>query len=148
MISFETTRFGRLKVGKDKIINFPEGLIGFPEAKRFILMDYKDTFLKWLQAVDNQDIAFIVVPPAEFFPEFSTKFDKPIRNLLEVENEDDLIVLTILRVEGESVTANLQGPLVINSINKKGVQVLNDDPNISCKTPLKSLSGPTEAQPE
>ena len=63
MISFDTSRFGRLEVGKDKIIDFPTGLIGFPDIKRFILMDYKDTSLKWLQAVDDPDVAFIVTPP-------------------------------------------------------------------------------------
>ena len=144
MISFDTTRFGRLEVGKDKIIHFPEGLVGLPDVKRLILMDYKDTFLKWLQSVDNPDIAFIVVPPAEFFPEFSPKVDKQLKVFLKVENEDDLIVFAILRVDGENVTANLQGPLIINSMNKIGVQVLNDDPNFSCKTPLKSLSASTQ----
>ncbi len=140
MISFDTTRFGRLEVGKDKVIHFPEGIIGLPEDKRFILMDYKDTFLKWLQSVDDPNIAFIVVPPAEFFPEFSPKLDKKLRKFLKVENEDDLVVFAILRVDGDNVTANMQGPLIINSMNKIGIQVLNDDPCFSCTTPLKSLS--------
>ncbi len=140
MISFDTTRFGRLEVGKDKVIHFPEGLIGFPDIKRLILMDYKDTFLKWLQSVDDPDIAFIVVPVAEFFPEFTPKIDKSLKDFLKIENKDDLAVFAILRVDGEIVTANMQGPLIINSMNKIGAQVLNDDPNFSCATPLKSLS--------
>ena len=136
MISFDTTRFGRLEVSKDKIINFPEGLIGFPDVKRFILLDYKDTLLKWLQAVDDPDIAFIVVPTYEFFPEYSLKVDKNARDILKIENEDDIMLLVIVRVDGESVTANLQGPLVLNSLNRTGLQVVNDNPQFTIRTPL------------
>ena len=136
MISFDTSRFGRLEVGKDKIIDFPTGLIGFPDIKRFILMDYKDTSLKWLQAVDDPDVAFIVTPPFELFPDFSVKVENATKKLLGIENDDDIVTFAILRVEDENLTANLQGPLVINSINKKGMQIVNEDPNYSCKTPL------------
>lgn len=140
MISFETTRFGRLEVSTDKIINFPNGLMGFADYKRYILMDYKDTSLKWLQAVDAPHVAFIVIQPFEFFPDYSVRIEDPVRDLLEIENEDDISILSILRVEGEKVTVNLQGSLVINSLNKKGVQIVNDDPRFSCKTPLSPLS--------
>jgi flagellar assembly factor FliW len=136
MISFETSRFGRLEVGKDKIIEFPTGLIGFPDTKRFIMMDYKDTSLKWLQAVDEPDVAFIVTQPFELFPEFSVKVENSTKKLLGIEKEEDIVTLAILRVEEKNVTVNLQGPLVINSINKKGMQIVNEDPKYSCKTPL------------
>jgi flagellar assembly factor FliW len=140
MISFETTRFGRLEVSKDKIINFPTGLMGFSEYKRYILMDYKDTSLKWLQAVDAPHVAFIIMQPFEFFPDYSVKIEDSIKDLLEIKDENDISILSILKVEGEKVTVNLQGPLVINSLNKKGVQIVNDDPRFSCKAPLSPLS--------
>jgi len=140
MISFETSRFGMLEVSSDKIITFPEGILGFPDVKRYILMDYKDTLLKWLQAVDEPNVAFIVIPPQEIVAGYTLKIETKIEKLLGAETADDIIVFVILRVDGENVTANLQGPLAINSINKKGVQLIIDDPNISCKTELKSLS--------
>jgi flagellar assembly factor FliW len=142
MISFDTTRFGRLAIAKDKVIHFPKGLIGFPDVKRYVLMDYKDTLLRWLQSVDEEDVAFIVVPAFEFFPDYSVKIDNSTKDLLEIKNEEDIIIFTILRVEGDNVTANLQGPLVINSINKKGLQLVNEDPDFSCQTPLKFLAEP------
>lgn len=142
MISFDTTRFGRLEIAKDKVIHFPKGLIGFPDIKRYILMDYKDTLLKWLQSVDKKDVAFIVVPAYEFFPDYSVKIDNSTRDLLEIKNEEDIVIFTILRVEGENVTANLQGPLVLNSRNKKGLQQVNEDTRFSCQTPLKFQAEP------
>ncbi|MBL7048038.1 MAG: flagellar assembly protein FliW [Nitrospira sp.] len=146
MISFETTRFGRLETTVDKLIHFPDGLIGFPEATRFILMDYKDTSLKWLQSVDQADIAFIVMTPFEIFPDYSFKFDAALKDFLETQEIDDVVTLTMLRVDGENVTANLQGPLLINSLSKKGLQLVNDDPRYSCQTPLHIDSSTAETE--
>ncbi len=136
MISFDTSRFGRLEVGKDKIIEFPSGIIGFPETRRFIMMDYQDTSLKWLQAVDDPDVAFIVTQPLDLFPEFTVNIEKSTRNILGINEEEDIVILAILRVDGDNVTANLQGPLIINSLTKKGMQVVNEDSRFTCKTPL------------
>ena len=64
MIAFPTTRFGNLEVDDDRLIQLQDGLLGFPDLKRFVLMDYKDTVLKWFQSVDDPDVAFIVVDPS------------------------------------------------------------------------------------
>lgn len=144
MISFNTSRFGRLEVTIDKVIHFPNGLIGFPDVKRLILMDYNDTSIKWLQAVDDPDVAFIVMPPFEFFPDYSLKIEKSIRKLLAIDNEEDLVTLAIMRVDGGKVTVNLQGPLVINSINKKGIQIVNEDSRFSCRMLLNPVPASAE----
>lgn len=34
----QTARFGPVEVADDKVVLFPDGLIGFPEAKRFVLL--------------------------------------------------------------------------------------------------------------
>jgi len=78
----------------------------------------------------------------DFFPDYSVEIDNSTRDLLEIKNEEDIIILTILRVDGENITANLQGPLVFNSINKKGIQVVNEDSHFSCQTPLELQSEP------
>jgi flagellar assembly factor FliW len=123
MISFHTSRFGIIEVQEEKIIHFPEGIPGFRQIKRYILMDYKDTHLKWLQAVDDPDVAFIVVEPRLIKPDFSLSVDEHARSLLELEEDNDLAVLVIIRREGEQVMANFQCPLLFNSSAMKGVQV-------------------------
>lgn len=126
MLEFETSRFGRLEVAENRIINFPEGLLGFPEIKRYVLMDYKDTPLKWLQAIDDPDVAFIVAEPAIIAPDYSVKPDPATRQYLNLENDDDLAVLVIIRVEGENIIRNYQGPLMVNASLMRGVQVVID----------------------
>lgn len=129
MIRLETSRFGQLEVREEKIVSFPEGLVGFSNLNRFILIDHKDTPLKWLQAMDDPDIAFIVVSPNTIFEEYSLEVDKSVKNYLELDNEDDLAILVTMRVSGEDVIANFQGPILINSRTMKGVQVVLDNPD-------------------
>lgn len=131
MIKFKTSRFGDLEVEKDKVINFPTGLVGFPDINRFILIDHRDTPLKWLQALDDPEIAFIVVPPSTIVAEYNIELDKTVKQYLELENNDDLAVLVTIRVNGDDVIANFQGPIVINSRSMTGAQLVLDKPNKS-----------------
>lgn len=124
MISFQTQRFGTLEVEDDRIITFPKGLLGFDEVKRYILIDYKDTPLKWLQAVDHPNIAFIVAEPGMFLSGYPIEVDHLTRLSLKIERDEDIAVLVILRVDGNNVIANLQGPLIINSQLMIGSQVI------------------------
>jgi flagellar assembly factor FliW len=124
MIQFETTRFGSLEVEQDRLVNFPEGLIGLPELKKFILIDHKDTPLKWLQSVDDPDMAFIVGSPSLLVAEYSLQLEDAVRKYLQLDNEEDLVPLVIMRVQGEDVIANFQGPILINAENMRGVQLV------------------------
>lgn len=126
MISFVTSRFGVLEVAEDKIIYFPEGIPGFTSIKRYILMDYKDTPLKWLQAVDDPDIAFIVVDPNLLKPDYKVSLDDSTRSIIELNNDDDLVVLVIIRREEDQIIANFNYPLLFNASNMRGVQVCLD----------------------
>lgn len=133
MIKFSTSRFGILEAAEGKIINFPDGLVGFSDLKRFILIDHKDTPLKWLQSVDDPDIAFIVASPDVIAAEYSMDIDRTIKKYLQLENDNDLVVLVTMRVSGEDVIANFQGPIIINAGNMKGVQIILERPHKSCQ---------------
>lgn len=126
MIKFQTSRFGALEVKEDRIIHFPEGIPGFPEIKRYVLIDYKDTPLKWLHAIDDPDVAFIVGEPSVFLPDYSIKPDAATRQRLCLKNEDDLAVLLVLRIENGKVIPNVNGPILINADTMKGMQVIMD----------------------
>src|SRR5512136_2835643 len=122
MVHFETSRFGKLEVAEDKVINFPAGLLGFPHVKRYVLLDYEDTPVKWLQAIDDPDVAFIVMEPTLLVQDYAINLDVTMRQSLELETEEDLAVLAVVRVEQGKVLANLKGPLLFNSRLKIGLQ--------------------------
>ena len=124
MVRFETSRFGALEVAEDKIIRFPAGVLGFPRVKRYVLLDYKDTDVKWLQAVDDPDVAFIVMEPRLLVQDYAIPLDVTTRQALQLDTEEDLAVLAIVRVEKGKVLANLKGPLLFNSRLKIGIQAV------------------------
>ncbi len=124
MVLFETSRFGKLEVAEDKVIKFPSGLLGFPHVKRYVLLDYEDTPVKWLQAIDDPDVAFIVMEPGLIVQDYAIDVDTAMRQSLELETEDDLAVLTIVRVDKGKLIANLKGPLLFNSRLKIGIQAV------------------------
>lgn len=126
MIKVETSRFGELSVPENKIITFKNGIPGFPDAKKYVLLDYKDTNLKWLQSIDEPDLAFIVTEAHNVEPSYEIKLDKSVIDFLEIEKEEDVAVLLILRVESGKVIANFNGPLVLNAGKMLGVQVIID----------------------
>lgn len=125
-ILFETSRFGPVEVDASKVISFPDGILGFPSLKRYVLLDHKDTVLKWLHAVDDPDVAFIVVEPVVLLPDFSMSPDPVTKKFLRIEQDEDLVTLVIIRVENERVIANFHGPLLFNASLKLGVQVVLD----------------------
>jgi flagellar assembly factor FliW len=124
MVLFETSRFGKLEVAEDKVIKFPSGLLGFPHIKRYVLLDYEDTPVKWLQAIDDPDVAFIVMEPGLIVQDYAIEVDTAMRQSLELEKEDDLAVLAIVRVDKGKLLANLKGPLLFNSRLKIGIQAV------------------------
>jgi len=124
MVRFETSRFGKLEVSEDKIIRFPGGLLGFPQVKQYVLIDYEDTPVKWLQAVDDPAVAFIVMEPTLLVQDFVINLDAATRRALDLETEEDLAVLAIVRVQDGRVLANLKGPLLLNSRLKTGLQIV------------------------
>lgn len=126
MISFDTSRFGLINVEENRIIFFPEGIPGFPDLRRYILMDYEDTALKWLQAVDDPDVAFIVVEPHLLKPDYKITLDNSTRQRLNLIDDNDLAVLVILRREGQEIIANFNGPLLLNAGTMQGVQIFLD----------------------
>jgi flagellar assembly factor FliW len=124
MVRFETSRFGKLEVAEDKIIQFPSGVLGFPQIKRYVLLDYEETPAKWLQAIDDPDVAFIVMEPTLLVQDYAIVLDVTMREVLQLETEEDLAVLTIVRVEKGKLLANLKGPLLFNSRLKIGLQAV------------------------
>ena len=141
-----SSRFGDLEVTADSVIEFPSGLIGFPRAKRFIMVEHKAPF-SWLQCVDESTLAFVVVDGFEFGKQFELK--PPLGDKdCDFREEDEFAILLIVTVrpDPKMTTANLKAPLFVNIKNRRGVQVIFDDPRYSIRFPLWGESGGGESE--
>lgn len=137
-MKIKTTRFGEVEVADDKILQFPEGIIGFHSLKRFALLGKKSRLVMWLQAVDNPKVAFIVVNPFLFEPEYNPRLTQEDMDFLKIQDTSDLHILAIVVVpeDPQKMTANLLGPIVVNTRERIGKQVILLDGGYSVKHPV------------
>ncbi len=127
MIKVNTTRFSEIEVDEKDVIELPAGLIGFPELKKYVLLDHdKDSPFKWLQSLDDGAIAFVLINPLLFKPEYTVEVNEAEVADLGLENEEDAVISVIITMpsDPQKMTANLKAPLVFNLKNRKGRQVI------------------------
>jgi len=135
----KTGRFGQLTVGDDEIIHIPNGLLGFPELTKFCLVDPGDeTFILWLQSIDNSEIAFPLLEPKIFKPDYTTKLSAAELRELKLEQVNHTSVFTILTIPEDvtQMSANLKAPLVINLKQQIARQVVLQENDYSIKHPI------------
>lgn len=124
----KTTRFGVVDIADDKVITFPQGLLGFPDHRQYCLLEPgEDACFFWLQSVDEPALAFVLTDPALFFKEYEVPIRPEQAEALNIEKMDDAQVFVIVNKVGELLTANLQGPLLVNTLNLTGQQLVLAD---------------------
>lgn len=123
----KTGRFGQLTVSDNEHILIPHGVLGFPEYTKFCLVDPgDDTLIMWLQSLENPEIAFPLLEPKVFKPDYSTRLSAAELRELKLENINQSAVFSILTI-GEDITqmtANIKAPLVLNLKQQIAKQVV------------------------
>ncbi|MBI3394371.1 MAG: flagellar assembly protein FliW [Spirochaetia bacterium] len=142
-----TKALGKVEVAPGAIIDFPEGLIGFRDFTSFALLNDRDEspFL-WLQSTRESSLAFIVVDPSVFvkggYQPNVSQSDLDILGVPAVSSCDVYSIVTIPQTEPEKMTANLQGPILINRQKRLGRQVISmDDRHIVRARILQEMDG-------
>jgi flagellar assembly factor FliW len=118
-------------------IHFPAGLVGFPTAQRFFLIQ-GDGGVFELLGTDEEDPDFVVIAPAPFFPDYAPIIDdETVRRLGLLGQEDALVLLVVtLREHPEDASANTLAPLVINARTLDAAQVVLTGQPFSLRQPL------------
>lgn len=131
-----TTRFGELQVNKEDVINFPEGLLGFESLKKFFVVDPGDsTLILWLQSIEDDKIAFPIIEPKIFKPDYVAKLLPADMNSVELESLTQAKIYSILTIPSDitEMSANLKAPVVINNEKKIAKQIVLQDSKLSVK---------------
>ena len=130
-MKFTTTRFGEIEIGDELILSLPDGLIGFPECTKVILIDHQpDSPFRWLQSVLQPELAFVVIDPLDLVPDYPLE---KLKDILESERKmarpDAVAVAAITTVPPapNPITVNLTAPVVFDSSTRRGAQVILHD---------------------
>ncbi len=122
-----TLRFGPLEVPEEKLITMERPILGFESLAQFCLIEVDEIapFL-WLQSIDDESVAFMVVNPLVFFPDYRIEVNpKEIAELKvsRVESVETYVIVTIPD-DSKDISANLQGPVLINTENNLAKQLV------------------------
>lgn len=134
-----TSRFGKVKINKEDIIFMPDGVIGFHDEKRFAVIErVQELPFLWFQAVDSDELAFIIVDPRLFAPDYRPELSKADLKVLKAKDADQVEFYAIVTVPGnpEEMTANLIAPLCINIETRLAKQVILTDPRYGTRHPI------------
>lgn len=141
-----TTRFGTVTVADDRVIDFPRGLLGFSQRRRYCLLQPNDdACFFWLQSLEDPGLAFVVTDPALFVGDYSVPIRSEQMESLSLERLEDAQVFVIVNKVGEALTGNLQGPLVVNTINRVGEQLVLAEKRWTTRHQLMSIARPVQA---
>jgi len=113
-------------------VTLREGLIGCEMWREFALEAPPDLApLMYLHSLDQTDLTFIVTHPRYILPSYQvdlSESDKAdLGNPTPAELATVVIVNSARRGEGQIVTANLLGPIVINLTTGSGRQIIQPE---------------------
>ncbi|UNL84785.1 flagellar assembly protein FliW [Priestia koreensis] len=138
-MTIETKYHGKIEIDQHKVITFAQGIPGFEEEKSFVLLSLnEDEVFYALQSTESAGLAFIVVNPFHFVKEYDFTIDENYLVQLDIKEEKEVEVYSILTVKDnfEDTTANLQAPIILNTRNKQGKQIILMNTNYQTKHPL------------
>lgn len=135
-MKIKTTRFGEMEVNPTDIITFSEGFLGFEHLKKYFVVDPGDsTLILWLQSTEEEKVAFPIIEPKIFKPDYIAKLLPADLNGLELNSLNSAKLYSILTIPANvtEMSANLKAPIVINSAAKVGKQIVLQDSKLSVK---------------
>lgn len=128
----ETSRFGTVSYSEQEILFFPRGIPAFESKHEWILAGSDDSAVKWLQSLDDGDLALPVTSPDAIQSDYNARIPEDELQLIGSVNPKDLALLIVVSIPDSApwnMTANLRAPILINLKTHKAVQViaLNED---------------------
>lgn len=115
-----------LPVQSENVIQFPLGILGFEKIKRFALLESPQELpFRWLQVIDEPNLAFLVLPATQFLPSYQPDVPADDVKFLGISQPEDALLFNIVTLRPGGVsTVNLKGPVVINRFTLKAKQVV------------------------
>ena len=138
-IQIQTSRFGIVQCAEEDLILFPEGILGFADLRRYVLVDDpSDEIFAWLQSCEIPQIAFPVLEPELFTTNYQLNLTKHDLESLELKTATGVRSFAIITVPEDptQMTANLKAPVVINVAKRMARQIVLQDNNLAIREPI------------
>ncbi len=144
-MTVNTRLFGEVTIDDDKIIKLEKGIVGFPDLKNFTLIydnekGEGERSIMWFQSLDEPQFAMPVLNPIDIVSDYNPTVNDELLEPLGDLNEDNLYVLVTVKVPKklEDMTINLKAPIIINSENLQGGQIIVED-DVDVRFPIYEI---------
>ena len=143
-MEIKTKIFGDVNIDDDKILFFPNGIIGFPDLQHFTLIhdeEKEGAYIHWLQSVEEPGFAMPVIDPLFIKQDYNPEVEESILECIGKLVPEEMVVLVTMTVPSDltKMSVNLKGPIVINAAEKKGCQIILDSDEYQVKFPIYEL---------
>ncbi len=139
-MKINTTRFGEVEVIEELVFDFESPIIGFNELKKYMLIEHdENSCFKWLQSIEDPEIAFPVTSTAYFGIDYSFEIQDEEAETLGIKSTEDLLVLNIASIptgNPKNTTINLKAPIITNAKTLKSMQIILQDDKLKIKHPI------------
>jgi flagellar assembly factor FliW len=128
-VKVATKAFGLIDIDERQKIQMPKGLFGFESFREYVILDAEKQPFYWLQSTGARQIAFILINPFLFRPDYELDINDAVLAEIGITTPENALIFCVVTVPGDGtpMTANLQGPLVINKETRIGCQVILAD---------------------
>jgi len=126
-MKIQSTILGEVEAPESEILTFDNGMPGFENEKKFILLSIEgNEVYQILQSINSKEIGFVTTNPYLFISDYTFDLDESTVEALNIASEEDIIVLTIVTVKEpfNASTVNLKAPVIINTKSKKAKQCI------------------------
>jgi flagellar assembly factor FliW len=119
----------------------PFGMLGFPDQRQYAIIQHKDNSpFFWYQSVENPALAFVITSPFFFQSDYDIDIDDVLKQMSWHEEKGNhlelYVVVNIPKGSPNKMTANLIGPILINSKTREAVQMVIPNSPYSHQFPL------------
>lgn len=120
------TKLGIVEVDEEEIIHFPIGIFGFSDYHSYVILEQEDSAFSFLQSVDEPDLSFVIIMPELVCSDYAVELSEEDIERLQINSPDDGKVYGIVTIPENvaDMTVNLQAPIVINTKDMLGAQLI------------------------
>jgi len=135
----QTRFFGDIEINEDEIFVFPEGILGFEDSRKFVLLDVpKNDLFKVLQDIERKYVSFIIAVPWGIQGGYDISIPDEDLLRIKIQKKEQVLVMNIVTMPEalEKSTINLMAPLVMNIDARLGRQYVLSEGRYTTRHPL------------
>ena len=118
-----------------------------PQHEYALIQTGEGSGFYWLQSVCTRDLAFVVCDPRLFVADYQVPVKLEELEGIDLADARDAQVFVIVNKIDDLLTANLQGPLVVNVVTRRARQLVLSDKRYSTRHPLMRVGYPPKCPP-